>query len=291
MELVSVIVPTFNRENLIKRSIDSVLNQSYGNLELIIVDDCSSDDTEKIIKTYTDKRLQYIRLEKNSGACAARNVGIAHAKGEYIAFQDSDDVWHKDKLNIQLKSMKNNNAKVSFCSMIQYKKKSKECRVIPQNCPEGFIDYKTLLEKSIVSTQCLMAQKSCFDNIKFDLNLPRLQDWDITLELAKKYNIFHVNQALVDMYIQNDSISSHPERGIIALDILKQKNLKYIQNDSKILFKWLIYMGNYRLDNHENPKKEYKEALKIKFDMSLAIKYLLASCNLLVRLYIMLGKI
>lgn len=291
MELISVIIPTYNREKLIERSINSVLNQSYKNLELIIVDDYSSDNTEKIIEKYTDKRLHYIRLEKNSGACVARNVGIENANGDYIAFQDSDDVWHENKLEIQLDYMKKNNAEVSFCNFIQYKNNEKTPKEIPQNCPSGFIEYQTLLMKSLVSTQCLMAKKSCFNNIKFDINMPRLQDWDIALELSKKYKVYHINIALVDMYVQKDSISAHPERGIIALNILKQKNLEHIEKNSNINFKWLIYMGNYKLDNHENPTNEYGKALKIKFDIKLLLKYLLAKFNLLIPLYIKIKKI
>lgn len=291
MELISVIIPTYNREKLIERSINSVLNQTYKNIELIVVDDFSSDNTEKVVKKYTDERLHYIKLEKNSGACVARNVGIENAKGEYIAFQDSDDVWHDNKLEIQLEYMKKNNAEVSFCNMMRYKINEKEPKEIPQDCPEGVIKYETLLKKSVVSTQCLMAKKSCFDNIKFDINLPRLQDWDIILELSKKYKIYHINTALVDIYIQKDSISSHPERGKIALDILKQKNLEYIEKNSEVNFKWLIYMGNYKLDNHENPANEYAEALKIKFKMNLYIKYILAKFNILIPIYKKMKKI
>lgn len=291
MELISVIIPTYNREKLIERSINSVLNQTYKNIELIVVDDFSSDNTEKVVKKYTDERLHYIKLEKNSGACVARNVGIENAKGEYIAFQDSDDVWHDNKLEIQLEYMKKNNAEVSFCNMMRYKINEKEPKEIPQDCPEGVIKYETLLKKSVVSTQCLMTKKSCFDNIKFDINLPRLQDWDIILELSKKYKIYHINTALVDIYIQKDSISSHPERGKIALDILKQKNLEYIEKNSEVNFKWLIYMGNYKLDNHENPANEYAEALKIKFKMNLYIKYILAKFNILIPIYKKMKKI
>ena len=89
--LVSVIIPTYNRAHLIKRSAMSVLNQTYSNLELIIVDDGSTDNTEEVVKSIDDNRVIYIK-QPNQGACAARNNGIDHAKGEFIAFQDSDDV-------------------------------------------------------------------------------------------------------------------------------------------------------------------------------------------------------
>jgi len=96
--MISVIMPTYNRARTLKRAIDSVLAQTYSDIELIVVDDCSTDNTKDIVDKYSDERLRYVRLKKNSGACVARNVGIEKAKGEYIAFQDSDDYWEKEKI-------------------------------------------------------------------------------------------------------------------------------------------------------------------------------------------------
>ena len=95
---VSVILPTYNRVALLPRAISSVLNQSYSNLELIVVDDCSNDGTEEEISRIRDARLTVIRQAVNSGPGAARNVGIRAASGQYIASQDSDDEWLPEKL-------------------------------------------------------------------------------------------------------------------------------------------------------------------------------------------------
>ena len=100
--LVSVIIPTYNRGRLILDSINSVLNQTYKNIELIVVDDCSTDNTEEILKSINDSRIKYVKLEKNSGACIARNKGIELSTGEFIAFNDSDDLWITTKLEKQL---------------------------------------------------------------------------------------------------------------------------------------------------------------------------------------------
>ena len=101
--LVSVVLPTFNRERLLPRAINSVLNQTYKNLELIIVNDGSTDDTEKVVKGYSDKRIRYYKQELNKGGSAARNVGIKLARGELISFQDSDDEWLPEKLERQVR--------------------------------------------------------------------------------------------------------------------------------------------------------------------------------------------
>lgn len=100
--LVSVIIPTYNRGRLILDSVNSVLNQTYKNIELIVVDDCSTDDTKEVIESIKDSHIKYIKLEKNSGACIARNRGIEKSTGEFIAFNDSDDLWIPEKICRQL---------------------------------------------------------------------------------------------------------------------------------------------------------------------------------------------
>ena len=94
--MVSIIIPTYNRADKLKAAIMSVLNQTYCDLELIIVDDGSTDDTKNVVANIDDNRLRYV-YQKNAGACVARNNGIEEAHGDYIAFHDSDDVWHLDK--------------------------------------------------------------------------------------------------------------------------------------------------------------------------------------------------
>jgi len=104
---VSVIISTYNRAHLIGRAIQSVLNQTYQDFEVIVVDDGSTDNTEEIVKSFNDPRIRYIRHEKNKGAAAARNTGIKAARGKYIAFQDSDDEWLPEKLEKQMKVFEN----------------------------------------------------------------------------------------------------------------------------------------------------------------------------------------
>ena len=291
MEFVSVVIPTYNRGNLIIRAINSVLEQTYSNIEVIVVDDCSSDNTREIVQSIKDNRVRYLCLEKNMGACAARNRGIEASRGEYIAFQDSDDEWHPNKLEVQMKKMKDAQADVSFCNFIKVFKNEDKKREFPLDVPEGFIEYESLLKKSIVSTQCIIAKKSCFDEVRFDTNLPRLQDWDVILELSKKYSVYHVDNALVNMYVQSDSISSHPEKGVIALKYLWNKNKKQVDNDKEVSYLWNIYLGNYKLACGENPSSYYKNALKIHITRSLIIKYILSKIGIISIVYRKTGRL
>lgn len=112
--LVSIIMPAHNAEKYIRQSIQSVINQSYQNWELIITDDASTDRTIEVIESFNEDRIQILKLTKNAGAAVARNTSIERAKGDFMAFLDSDDLWHKDKLAKQIAFMQDN--KISFSS-------------------------------------------------------------------------------------------------------------------------------------------------------------------------------
>lgn len=114
--IVSIITPVYNSEKLIEKTINSVRNQSYTQFEMILVDDCSIDNSREIIKKIAeiDHRIRYIRLDQNSGAAVARNTGIKAAEGRYIAFLDSDDMWKKEKLTRQISFMEKNNVAFTY---------------------------------------------------------------------------------------------------------------------------------------------------------------------------------
>ena len=107
-ELVSIIMPSYNTGKFIKETINSVISQTYSNWELIIVDDCSTDNTDEILKNINDDRIIYLKNEKNSGAAVSRNKALREAKGRWMAFLDSDDLWVPQKLEKQIKFMKGN---------------------------------------------------------------------------------------------------------------------------------------------------------------------------------------
>ena len=113
-DLVSIIMPSYNTASYIKESIQSVLNQTYTNWELIIVDDCSTDETEEVLATITDSRIKYFKNKENSGAAISRNKALREARGQWIAFLDSDDLWLPNKLEKQINFMKNNGYKFSY---------------------------------------------------------------------------------------------------------------------------------------------------------------------------------
>ena len=112
--LVSVVMPSWNTAQFIAESIRSVLAQTYENLELLIVDDCSTDDTDAVVASFGDERIRYFKNETNVGAALSRNRALREARGEWIAFLDSDDLWTPDKLDKQIAFMKEKNAPLSY---------------------------------------------------------------------------------------------------------------------------------------------------------------------------------
>ena len=121
-DLVSIIMPSYNTAQYINRSIQSVISQTYKKWELIIVDDCSTDSTEKIVKEIQDARIFYVRNEKNVGAAVSRNIALKMAHGRWIAFLDSDDIWMPEKLEKQVSYMLSNDYKFSYTSYVEIDK-------------------------------------------------------------------------------------------------------------------------------------------------------------------------
>ena len=221
--LISVVIPTYNRANTILQSVNSVLNQTYKNIELIVVDDCSTDDTEKIIAGIQDSRVKFYRLEKNSGACAARNLGIEKASGKYIAFNDSDDKWLPEKLEKQLSFLLENNCDITVCSMNVFEEVTeKKMYVFPDSAKLNGkkISFNELLKYNCTSTQLIFGKAECFKNNLFDSSMPRFQDWDECLKLSKKYSLCFQNEILVETFQQQDSITKNPQKGVKGMEML-----------------------------------------------------------------------
>ncbi|WP_443977203.1 glycosyltransferase family 2 protein [Treponema succinifaciens] len=278
--LLSVIIPTYNRGRLILNSVTSVLNQTYKNIELIVVDDCSTDNTEEILKSINDSRIKYVKLEKNSGACIARNKGIELSTGKFIAFNDSDDLWITTKLEKQLCFLKNYNADIVICKM--------ECRTPENNFIHNFpniefdrkISYKDLLKYNSASTQTIFGKTDCFKEIIFDATMPRLQDWDEVLRLSQKYRIFYQNEILVNTFFQKDSISTHPEKAVLAMQKIFEKHKDAILSDPAIVESFFKKKASFVCKTGKNPKEEMKMILKYNPSAGTFIKYMLAVFNL-----------
>lgn len=235
--MVSVIIPTYNRAKTIKKSIDSVLFQTYDDWELIIVDDGSTDETKELISSYKDSRIKYYSYESNKGVVYARNYGMKMANGNYIAFQDSDDIWHNDKLEKQIKAMEDNySAGFCYCRM-QYLLDSHSSIAIPQydidiNIMSGDI-FSKLLYENLVACPCLIMKRECYDKIGgYDNQFTALEDYDYVLRLAREYKALFVDDVLVDANMSAGGISSNSANYLISSCYMLSKYRKdYLETD------------------------------------------------------------
>lgn len=282
-DLVSVIMPTYNRGYIISKAIESILVQTYSNFEFIIVDDCSSDDTETIVSDYQkrDKRIKYIKLEKNSGANVARNIGLDQAKGNYITFQDSDDISMDNRIEIELKALKKQNADWVFSSFKRINNKKEEIMPAKQIRTEEL--HNILLYKNLVTTQVLFAKSEIFEQIKFDNELPRFQDWDLVIRMSEKYKGYHINQVLLHMYIQNDSITKNPLKGKKALEVIKEKYKDKFNN--KQLARLYCRIGIFCVLSNEEAKASFKKCLQLDKNIKYYIIYILYKLKILKIVY------
>lgn len=207
---VSVVIPTYNRAELLARSVESVQRQTYRKWEIIIVDDCSTDDTEQIVKDFEDYRIRYIRNEKNLGAGASRNRGVELARYKYIAFQDSDDVWRCDKLEKQMEYMSiHYEYDMVYCSFLKHYSDGNEIIVPNRQTGNRQGDMRTtLLINNMIGTPTILIKKECFMICGgFDEELRSIEDWDFVVRASEKSLIGFIEDVLVDAYETQGSIS------------------------------------------------------------------------------------
>ena len=206
-ERISVVIPCYNRRDRILASVESVLGQSYDALELLVVDDASTDGTAELFENYPDQRLRFLRYEENRGACYARNYGAERATGEYLAFQDSDDIWHRDKLEKQLCHLRRTGADMSFCGMNRVSERGSHFYypVHPFHPERGL---EEMLAENRAGTQTMLMRREVWEKLRFDESFRRYQDWDFSIRAARDFQLAYLPEALVESTVGEDSISA-----------------------------------------------------------------------------------
>ncbi len=215
--LVSVVVTTYNRSELVTRAIDSVLDQTLDEFELIVVDDASEDDTSEVVRRYDDQRLEYVRHDTNRHLSAARNTGIDRAEGQYIAFLDDDDEWLPTKLERQVELFESGAPSLGlvYCWMNHYDGEDVIKRYRPSL--SGDIFPETLGGQPLGNGSTLLIRSAVFDDISgFDESLRRGIDGDFIRRVCRSYNIDYVPEVLVRYHIGHESnrITATDRKGI-----------------------------------------------------------------------------
>lgn len=240
--LVSVVIPSYNRAYCIADSVRSVLAQTHSDLEVIIVDDGSTDDTESVLASLGDERIRYVRQE-NAGACVARNHGVDLARGDIIAFHDSDDLWLPTKLERQLAALEETGADFSTCRLesLDETKGPDYRHIYPE--PEltaKDLTFERIIWKNFISTQMIVGRREVFLAERFDPALPRLQDWELGIRLMDRYELAFVDEVLVRQLIRGDSISSNTEKAVRGFGILDAKLAVRLRDRPKLYSRFLL---------------------------------------------------
>jgi len=243
---VSVVIPTFNRLGTLPRALESVLRQTYDDIEVIVVDDCSSDGSWDYLQTIRDPRLRVIRHETNRGGSAARNTGIKAARAELIAFQDSDDEWLVTKLATQIEEYRRVNSSefgAIYCAKITngegkfgvYGPREVQYMPLPGYDKTSGDISRELVRRAMISTQTLVARKDLLEKIGgFDETLKLGQDWDMTTRLSRVTKFLFVDKPLVLCFTSPDSISKVKANQAVARKTLLDKHFDLISQDKAL---------------------------------------------------------
>lgn len=235
--LVSIITPLYNSEKYIGETIESVLNQTYKNWEMLIIDDCSKDNGVKIVNNYIlkDKRIKLFRNEKNEGVSFSRNRAIDLSQGKYIAFLDSDDLWKKEKLEKQISFMEKNNIDLSYTG---YEKINTDGSLRGEIKVPKKIDYKELLKNCLINCISGVYRKKKFEVFRFKKT--KVEDYVFWLEIFKQIDYaYGIQESLAYYRVSNNSRSSN------KLDIVKFHWKIYREYEKLNFFKAVYYYFIY----------------------------------------------
>jgi glycosyltransferase involved in cell wall biosynthesis len=205
---VSVVLPTFNRRATLERATRSVLDQTYANLELIVVDDGSTDGTDGLVALLNDPRLRYLRLPGRSGPARARNAGIRESTGALIAFQDSDDEWLPEKLALQVAALQRAPATVGLMAGSYWLVGPEGRRLIRSDAliAGGDYDEDLLHGYTLVTPTWLVRREVLTQAGLFDESLPCVEDWDLAFRLDRICRFQAVGEPVLNKYGSPDSI-------------------------------------------------------------------------------------
>lgn len=240
---ITIIIPTYNRSLYLKRAIESVLNQSYENIEIIVVDDASTDDTKKIVNSFSTSKIKYVRNDRRMGPNRSRNIGLKHASGNYIAFLDDDDYYSdRNKLKEQLKLFEKNE-RLGFVGCGYYEESIKKERMPNLR---GKIDENLLISFSDIETSTIMIKKSIIDRVGYlDEKFPSEQNHDFFYRISKISEFDYVPKVMVVKGKPKSRISTNAIKKIKGYILFHKKHMQDIKRLSPkkqllILFKFFI---------------------------------------------------
>jgi teichuronic acid biosynthesis glycosyltransferase TuaG len=233
---VAIILPNYNSHNFLKDTISSIFKQSYKDWKLFIVDDCSEIKTKKILKLFTkNKKIKLISLKKNKGAAYCRNLAIKKSKSKYLAFIDSDDLWHKEKLKNQINFMEKNNYYFTYTHYKTFTSSGNKERKI--QVPKKY-NFNSFIKDTSIATSTMIVKRSVADKIKFS-NTRICEDYYYKCQLLKKIGFAHCYPYYLTKYqIRKNSLQSSRIKNLYWMLKINKKfnNFNFLNNLISIFF-------------------------------------------------------
>jgi len=250
MPKVSVIIPTHNRAEFLHSAITSVLNQTFQDFEIIIIDDASNDHSREVIANFNDARIKVRHNQVSKGAAGARNIAIMNSNCEYIAFLDDDDEWLPEKLKIQACLLDNSPPEVGgVCT--GYFTIEKSGRILSTVNPE-MID---LSKGNPIATSSILLRRECFEKCgMFDESMLACSDYDMWIRMSKKFCFKIVKNTLMKYYINENGLTFNYEKKVRSLEILLRKHENFFKKDYKGYSKQYFELGVFYCYNGELQK-------------------------------------
>lgn len=286
---VSIIVPTYNRFQFLKETIDSILDQTFKDFELIIVDNYSVDNTEKVVKSYSDKRIKYFKNNNNGVIAVNRNFAIKKSKGEYIAFCDDDDLWYPTKLEKQIKEFEKDKKVALVCTNAVRFNKDGETGSINKKTDEDF-SFEALLKNNSIFCSSVLVKKSVLKDVGYFDENPKIlagEDYELWLRIAKKHKIKHIKEPLLKYRCHPGALRKEKGEGIKLKENIYDNLLKKRRID-KEMYEMAIRSLRYKEINLKIEEKDkqinFKTILKTRVALlkktRLILKYILVKLRL-----------
>lgn len=282
LPLVSAVITTHNRLDLLRKAIASVLAQTYPNMECIVVSDNSTDGTDEYCKGQEGITFVAIPASESNGGNHARNVGISHANGEYVAFLDDDDIWHDDKIEKQVRLAQEKNSGCVYCMIRSFNTRlNRYIDVRADHCLEGNLS-TAIFRRYFTNTSCLLVRKILLEEVGcFDVEIPKWQEYDLMIRLAQVTPIYYVHERLIT-YLENgfdkSRISNQRYRLPIAVRRLRKKYKKEIGRLGfldRFLFEEMIFNETFQSYKYNNQRMAYYATLPLHIASKVIHKYLL----------------
>ena len=262
MPKVSVIIPTHNRAEFLRSAITSVLNQTFQDFEIVIVDDASKDHTREVIANFNDTRIKVIHNQVSKGDAGARNIGLLHTNCEYTAFLDDDDEWLPEKLKIQTCLLDNSPPEVggvcTGCFTID--------KVSGRILSIDNVKIDDIYKDNFIVTSSVLLRRECFEKCGlFDENMPANSDYDMWVRILEKFSLKTIKDALINYYIHENRLTLDYEKKIRGTEILFEKYEDFFKKDRKEYSNRYLCLGILYCYKGELQKgrKAFRKAIRI----------------------------